>query len=50
MIKLAYAIAFLAVFGVVAYAVILLLTDYFKKKENNQQNNNKSTKQKTKQK
>ena len=40
MIRLAFAIAFLAVFGIVGYAVVLLLTDYFSKKDkqNNQQN------------
>lgn len=32
MIRLALAVAFLAVFGLVAYAVILLLTDYFANK------------------
>jgi len=38
MIRLAFAIGFLAVFGVVAYAVVLLLTDYFSNK--NKQNEN----------
>ena len=30
MIRLAIAVGFLAVFGVVAYAIVLLLTNYFK--------------------
>jgi hypothetical protein len=33
MIRLALAIGFLSVFGIVAYAVILLLTNYFSKKD-----------------
>lgn len=42
MIRLALAVGFLAVFGLVGYAVILLLTNYFQnKKENeNKPNNN----------
>jgi hypothetical protein len=36
MIRLALAVGFLTVFGIVAYAVVLLLTDYFS-------NKNKST-------
>jgi phage shock protein PspC (stress-responsive transcriptional regulator) len=37
MIRLALAVGFLTVFGIVAYAVVLLLTDYFstKNKPNN---------------
>lgn len=35
MIRLALAIGFLAVFGLVAYALILLLTNFFKNKNNN---------------
>ncbi len=31
MIRLAFAIGFLAVFGIVGYAVVLLLTNYFSK-------------------
>lgn len=38
MIRLAIAVGFLTVFGIVAYAVVLLLTDYFSKK--NKTNNN----------
>lgn len=41
MIRLAIAIGFLSVFGIVAYAVTLLLTDYFKNKTNNNGTNNK---------
>lgn len=40
MIKLALAIAFLAVFGLIGFAVILVLTKYFDKKINNDNNNN----------
>lgn len=32
MIRLALAVGFLAVFGIVAYVLVLLLTDYFNKK------------------
>jgi hypothetical protein len=39
MIRLAFAIGFLSVFGVVAYAIVLLLTRYFADKE--KQNKNK---------
>lgn len=37
MIRLALAVGFLAVFGIVAYVVVLLVTDYFanKKKQQN---------------
>lgn len=35
MIRLAFAIAFLSVFGIVAYAIIHLLKDYFNKKQTN---------------
>jgi len=35
MIRLALAIGFLAVFGIVAYVVVTLLTDFFKQKQNN---------------
>jgi hypothetical protein len=41
MIRLALAIGFLAVFGLVAVTTILLLTDYFSKK--NKQNENTKT-------
>ena len=34
MIKLALAVGFLAVFGIVAYAIVLLLTNYFSNKNN----------------
>jgi len=40
MIRLALAVGFLAVFGMVAYAVILLLTDYFSNKNNSNKNQN----------
>jgi len=33
MLKLAFAVAFLGVFGFVAYALVVLLTDYFKNKQ-----------------
>ncbi len=36
MIRLAIAVGFLAVFGIVAYIIVLLLTDYFSKKNKNQ--------------
>ena len=38
MIRLALAVGFLAVFGIVAYAVILLLTNYFSNKNNSNKN------------
>lgn len=44
MIKLAVATAFLAVFGIVAWAVVVLLKDYFRTKELN--NPNPKTKKK----
>ena len=41
MIRLALAVGFLAVFGLAAYAIVLLLTNYFKEKSNkNNQNPN----------
>ena len=42
MIRLALAVGFLAVFGLVGYAVILLLTNHFKNenKNENKPNNN----------
>ena len=39
MIKLALAIGFLAVFGLVAYVIVVLLVSSFNKKDNNQSNN-----------
>jgi preprotein translocase subunit Sss1 len=39
MIRLALAVGFLAVFGLVGYAVILLLTNYFQNKNENKPNN-----------
>lgn len=36
MIKLAIAVGFLAVFGLVAWALVVLLSDKFKSKETNQ--------------
>jgi phage shock protein PspC (stress-responsive transcriptional regulator) len=38
MIRLALAVGFMAVFGIVAYAIVLLLTDYFSKKNKSNQN------------
>jgi hypothetical protein len=38
MIRLALAIGFLSVFGVVAYAVVLLLSNHFSKNQNKQNN------------
>jgi phage shock protein PspC (stress-responsive transcriptional regulator) len=35
MIRLAIAVGFLAVFGIVAYIIVLLLTDFFSKKNPN---------------
>jgi len=40
MIRLALAVGFLAVFGMVAYAIILLLTNYFSNKNNSNKNQN----------
>jgi|GEM_PF-1066855 hypothetical protein len=42
MIKLAFAVAFLAVFGVVAYAIVLLLTRYFSDKNDTNKNQNQN--------
>ncbi len=39
MIRLALAVGFLAVFGIVAYVTVLLLTNYF---SNKNKNNNKT--------
>jgi hypothetical protein len=39
MIRLALAIGFLSVFGIVAYAVVLLLTNYFSNKDNDKNQN-----------
>lgn len=36
MIRLAIAVGFLAVFGIVAYVIVLLLTDYFSNKNKKQ--------------
>ena len=38
MIRLALAVGYMAVFGIVAYAIVLLLTDYFTKKNKSNQN------------
>jgi hypothetical protein len=38
MIKLVVAVGFLAVFGIVAWASVVLLRDYFKNKEKRNQN------------
>lgn len=40
MIRLAIAVGFLAVFGIIAYVVVLLLTDYFSNKKSNNPNPN----------
>jgi len=37
MIRLALAVGFLTVFGIAAYAIVLLLTDYFSRKNNSKQ-------------
>jgi len=34
MIRLALAVGFLAVFGIVAYIIVLLMTDFFSNKKN----------------
>jgi hypothetical protein len=39
MIRLALAVGFLAVFGLVGYAVILLLANHFQNKNQNKPNN-----------
>jgi phage shock protein PspC (stress-responsive transcriptional regulator) len=39
MIRLALAVGFLAVFGIVAYVITLLLTNYFKNNNSNNTNN-----------
>jgi hypothetical protein len=39
MIRLALAIGFLAVFGLVGYALVLLLTNYFSNKEKQKNDN-----------
>lgn len=38
MIRLALAVGFMAVFGLVAYVIVLLLTDYFSNKNKSNQN------------
>jgi phage shock protein PspC (stress-responsive transcriptional regulator) len=38
MIRLALAVGFLAVFGIVAYIIVLLLTNYFSNKNNSNKN------------
>lgn len=38
MIRLAIAVGFLTVFGIVGYVLVLLLTNYFKSKNNNSNN------------
>lgn len=45
MIRLALAIGFLAVFGFVAYTIVVLLVNRFKNKEDNNQSNNSNEKQ-----
>ena len=40
MIRLALAVGFLAVFGIVAYVIVLLLTTYFSNKNNSTKNKN----------
>jgi len=41
MIRLALAVGFLAVFGIVAYVIVLLLTNYFSNKNNPNNKNQK---------
>ena len=38
MVRLALAVGFLAVFGIVAYVIVLLLTNYFQNKNNSNKN------------
>jgi phage shock protein PspC (stress-responsive transcriptional regulator) len=38
MIRLAIAVGFLAVFGIVAYIIVLLMTDFFSNKKNSNKN------------
>jgi hypothetical protein len=38
MLRLALAIGFLSVFGIVAYAVVVLLSNHFSKNQNKQNN------------
>jgi Cu/Ag efflux pump CusA len=40
MIRLALAVGFLAVFGIVAYVTVLLLTNYFSNKNNQNKKQN----------
>ena len=40
MIRLAIAVGFMAVFGIVAYAIVLLLTNHFKNNNNSNDQNN----------
>jgi phage shock protein PspC (stress-responsive transcriptional regulator) len=40
MIRLALAVGFLAVFGIVAYVIVLLLTNYFSNKNNSNKKQN----------
>jgi phage shock protein PspC (stress-responsive transcriptional regulator) len=40
MIRLALAVGFLAVFGIVAYAIVMLLVQHFNKKDNQDKNSN----------
>ncbi|CAN5534264.1 hypothetical protein BH10BAC4_BH10BAC4_03230 [soil metagenome] len=44
MIRMALAVGFLAVFGIAAYAIVLLLTNYFQKqdKKNNENESNQN--------
>ncbi len=44
MTRLAFAIAFLAVFGVVTYCAVLLIKNYFEKQSNNNQTKTKTKK------
>ncbi len=45
MIRLAFAIGFLAVFGVVAYAIVILLTKQFNKPTNTKENGTDNNKE-----
>jgi hypothetical protein len=48
MIRLAIAVGFLAVFGLVAYSIVLLLTDFFKRKDKARKAKEKNSEDETK--
>jgi hypothetical protein len=43
MIRLTIAVGFLAVFGIVGYALVLLLTNYFEQNKPNNKKSNQTT-------